>query len=295
MRNRCATPVELPIGASTWIWDSPFRAESTALLPRISQLGYDFVEIPVEDPDLIDAGSVKAALASSGLGVTVCGVFGPSRDLTSGDPGVRAAALAYVRQCLDLCVELGCSFFAGPMYSAVGKARQVSAEQRRAEWALSVEGLRQACEMAGERGLRLALEPLNRFETDLVNTAAQAARLVADIGHPAAGVLLDGFHMNIEEEDLEQAVKAVGDRLVHVQVSESHRGTPGTGTTDWAALRRGLEAVEYRGGVTLETFTPENQALAGAVCIWRRFAPSQDELARRGLAFLRRWAGGEAP
>ena len=250
-------------------------------------MGFDFVEIPVEDPALIDPAVVRRALADHGLAPVVCGAFGPTRDLTSDDPKLRATGLDYITRCLDLAVALGAQFLAGPMYSAVGKARLVPAAQRRVEWERAVENLRHAAGLAANRSLRLAIEPLNRFESDLVNTAEDVMRLVRDIGHPAANVMLDSFHMTIEERNLEQAVRATAGKLIHMQVSENYRGTPGTGLTPWASLARGLAAIGYQGGVSIESFTPEVKELAGAVCFWRPMAASQDAFASDGLAFLR--------
>ena len=147
--------------------------------------------------------------------------------------------------------------------------------------------------MAAARGLQIALEPLNRFESDLVNTAEDALRLINDINHPAAQIMLDGFHMNIEERDIEKAIIAAGDKLIHIQVSENYRGTPGTGQTRWDAYKKGLEAINYKGTVTIESFTPENRELAGAVCFWHPMAESQDGFASEGIRFLKEWASGE--
>ncbi len=124
--------------------------------------------------------------------------------------------------------------------------------------------------------------------TDLVNTVDDVMRLIEEIDHPAAKVMLDSFHRTIEERDLEQAIRAVGPRLLHVQVSENYRGTPGTGQTRWESFKRGLDAIGYAGGVSIESFTPKIKELAGAVCFWRPMAASQDAFASDGLAFLRR-------
>lgn len=250
-------------------------------------MGFDYVEIPVEDPDLIDAKKVGQALKDHQLLPVVCGAFGPSRDLTSEDTSLHDNCFGYIEKCMEMCNEWGAGFLAGPMYSAVGKARLVSPEQKKKEWELAVSNLRKVCGMAGERGLEIALEPLNRFESDLVNTAEDVVRLVNDISHPAAKILLDGFHMSIEERNMETAVRTAGDKLIHVQVSENYRGTPGTGQTDWQGLKRGLQAVDYRGTVSIESFTPEVQELAGAVCIWKPLADSQDAFATNGLQFLK--------
>lgn len=255
-------------------------------------MGFDAVEIAMEDPTVIDIREVRRGLEQYNLKPIVCGAFGATRDLTHEDPSVHQACFEYIERCLNYCAELGVSFFAGPMYSAVGKARMIPAEQRKREWNLAVSNLAKVCEMADRRGLKIALEPLNRFESDLVNTAADVLRLVNDINHPAAAIMLDGFHMNIEEKNIEEAITTAGQRLVHLQVSENYRGTPGTGQTNWAAYRRGLEKIGYEGTVAIESFTPDNKELAGAVCFWHPMADDQDEFAREGLRFLKKWGGG---
>ncbi|MFD2098153.1 sugar phosphate isomerase/epimerase family protein [Flagellimonas iocasae] len=281
----------IKFGASTWLWASPFTTETIEeLFPKISQLGFDVVEIAVEDPTLIDLKKVKSGLDRYNLDVTICGAFGSSRDLTNESVEVQKNGLSYIEDCLDICEELGVSFFAGPMYSAVGKARMLPPEQRKAEWDLAVKNLRTVCEMAENRGLKIALEPLNRFESDLVNTTDDALRMVKDINHSAAKVMIDSFHMSIEERDVESAIKAAGDELIHVQVSENYRGAPGTGQTPWNAYKRGLEAINYQGVVSIESFTTQNVELAGAVCFWTPKADTQDNFAKDGLQFLKKWA-----
>ena len=282
--------LDVTFGVSTWLWTSPFNRETIALFPKIKSFGYDAVEIPVEDPSLIDLDLVKKALADYGLKPIICGAFGPSRDLTHDDPAFHQTCFTYLDACLEIASELGAGFVAGPMYSAVGKARLLSPEQRQVEWERAVTNLRKVCRRAGEFGLDLAIETLNRFETDLINTSEDLMRLIGDINEPQAKAVLDGFHLNIEEPDLESAIRRVGDKLIHVQVSENYRGTPGTGQTNWAAWKRGLEAINYQGTISIESFTPQVKELAGAVCIWKPLVPSQDGFASEGLKFLKKWA-----
>ena len=283
--------LNIKFGVSTWLWTSPFTTESIEILfPKIASMGFDVVEIAVEDPSLIDVKAVKQSLKEYNLDTIICGAFGPSRDLTNGDTAVHQNCFSYIESCMELCVELNTPFFGGPMYSAVGKARMLPPDKRKTEWDLAVKNLRIVCEMASKRGLHIGLEPLNRFESDLINNVADVSRLIADIDHPAAKIMLDGFHMNIEEKDVEQAIIAAGDNLIHMQVSENYRGTPGTGQTRWDAYRKGLELINYSGTVTIESFTPENKELAGAVCFWHPMAESQDGFAREGLHFLKTWA-----
>lgn len=274
-------------GASTWLWTSPFRSTDVELLKTIAALGFKSVELPIEDPALVDARTLRPLLEDLGLTVHVCGAFGPDRDLTNADPAVRESGRAYISSCLDIAADLGAGFLAGPMYSQVGKARQLPEDERGREWDLAVSELKKVSAAAGERGLAIALEPINRFETDLVNTTADSLRMIRDIDHPAAKVMIDTFHMTIEESDIGAAIRAAGKDLIHVQVSENHRGVTGTGLTPWTSFRDALREIDYSGSIVIESFTPDNRDLAGAVCIWKRFTPTQDEFASRGLAFLK--------
>ncbi len=250
-------------------------------------MGFSHVEIPVEDPDIIDAIEVRQALAANGLKAVVCGAFGQTRDLTHDDPAVHQVCFDYLEKCFEFCLAWDTKFVAGPMYSAVGKTRLLPPDERKREWDLAVTNLRKASERAATHGLFLAIESLNRFESDLVNTADDLLRLVTDIDRPSAKIMLDSFHMTLEERDLAKAIITVGDHLIHMQVSENYRGAPGTGLTPWAELKKGLDAVNYNGVISIESFTPNSQELAGAVCIWKPFAETQDQFAIDGLAFLK--------
>src|SRR5215204_1277368 len=283
--------LNIKFGVSTWLWTSPFTTASAYdLFPKIAEMGFDIVEIAVEDPSSINIKEVKQVLRQHNLKADICGAFGPTRDFTHPDESVHKNCFSYIESCLDLCTEVSTSFFGGPMYSAVGKARMVSPEQRKIEWDFAVKNLRKVCSMAEARGLQIALEPLNRFESDLINTVDDLLRLIKDINHPAAAIMLDGFHMNIEERNVEEAIIKAGNLLVHMQVSENYRGTPGTGQTRWDAYRSGLEKINYQGTVTIESFTPDNKELAGAVCFWHPMAKDQDGFALEGLKILKEWA-----
>ncbi len=276
----------MQFGVSTWLWTSPFTTGDISLFSKIRQMGFTHVEIPIEDVSLIDAKVVARALEDNDLKPIVCGAWGPTRDLTHEDPNVHQVCFEYIYRCFDICLLWECEFLCGPMYSAVGKARLVPPAQRQREWQLAVENLRKVCEEAKTLDLKIALEPLNRFESDLVNTTSDVVRLIHDIDHPSAHILLDSFHMTIEERNLADAIRLAGDHLIHVQVSENYRGTPGTGQTNWADIRDGLSSINYQGVISIESFTPHVQELAGAVCIWKPFAPSQDDFAQKGLTFL---------
>lgn len=279
----------MQFGASTWLWTSPFTSDQVELLQKIAALGFDFVELPVEDPEHIAVDKLRPVLRDLGLEAVVCTAVVGDRDLSAEDPAIRQTAFSYFESCLALAEGLGSGVLVGPLYAPVAKPRLSTEVLRMVEWERSAASLAQLSKTAGERGIRLGLEPLNRFETDMVCTVEDAKRMLADVNSPHLGIALDSFHMNIEETDFCEAVKQAGKQLVHVQVSDSHRGVPGEGNSDWAGLREGLRAVGYDGKLSIESFSPDASSLAEAVCIWRRFAATQDEFARKGLDFLRRW------
>jgi D-psicose/D-tagatose/L-ribulose 3-epimerase len=274
-------------GASTFIWVSPFSNRTLDLIDKAKAFGFDILEVCVEDPDTIDPTAIRARMGRVGMDITVCGAFGPSRDLSSGDPAVRDAGLAYLRRCIDIAQALGSPFVSGPMYAAVGNTRMIEASERKAQWARAVNSLTAAAAYAAERSVKLAIEPLNRFETDLVNTVDQGLNLIADIGAENVGLLLDTFHMNIEEKDLPAAIRRATGHIIEFHACSSDRGTPGEDHLPWPAIAQALRDARYDGPLVIEAFTPEIKEIARAVSIWRPLAKSQDALARDGLANLR--------
>jgi D-psicose/D-tagatose/L-ribulose 3-epimerase len=189
---------------------------------------------------------------------------------------------------------MGAGVFTGVTYSALGPVYDHAPTSEERERAADV--LRDVAKVADERGVRLGIEPVNRYESFLVNTAEQARELKKLIGEPAVGVHLDAYHMNIEEEEFYAPVAASVDDLIHFHLSESHRGIPGTGTVDWEAIMRALVEGGYRGYVGLESFAEIAESMRGATCIWRELVSDSDTLVREGLAYLqgleRRFAQG---
>jgi D-psicose/D-tagatose/L-ribulose 3-epimerase len=232
-------------------------------------MGFDIIEICVEDPATIDASRINEALKENDLAATVCGAFGPDRDASSEDKNVRANAAKYLEACIDAALELGSPFVAGPMYSAVGKTRLLSRDERVKQWSLAVETLKPVADYAGQRGVQLAIEPLNRFETDFINTVEQGLDFLGRIDAPNVGFLLDTFHMNIEEKDIPGAIRNAGSKVFHFHSCENDRGTPGTGHVEWKEVVSALHDINYQGPVVIEAFTTEITEIARAVSLWR--------------------------
>jgi D-psicose/D-tagatose/L-ribulose 3-epimerase len=277
----------MQFGASTFIWVSPFSNRTLDLMDRAKAMGFDLLEICVEDPDTIDAAAIRAKAEETKMAVTICGAFGASRNLSAEDDAVRASGLAYLKRCVDFAQSLGSPFVSGPMYCAVGDTQLLEADARKRQWDRAVQSLRAAAEYARDRGIELAIEPLNRFETDLVNTVDQGLRLVEDTEAPNVGLLLDTFHMNIEEKDIPAAIGRATGRIVEFHASSSDRGTPGDDHLPWPRIAKALRAAGFEGPVVIEAFTPEIKEIARAVSIWRPLALSQDDLAADGLKHLR--------
>ena len=286
-----------PIGANTWIWVSPLTDERlTALAPRIAGWGFDLIELPIEDPSDWDPERAAETLDDHNLGATVCAVMPPGRELAQADRETIESTRDYLRSCVDAAAivdggKVGGGVVAGPIYTSVGRTWKMEADERAALLDEVADSLGNLADYAGERGVRLAVEPLNRFETSVINTAEQVLELVEKVDSPACGVLLDTFHMNVEERDLAGAVRSVGPRLAHFHACANDRGAPGRDHLDWPGIVGALKDVGYEGPVCIESFTSENETIATAAAIWRPLAASQDEIATSGLAFLRATLG----
>ncbi len=274
-------------GAITFVWTSPFRTADLGLVQRVADLGFDVIEVAVEQPGLLDGAALRNALDSAGLDALVIGFGTDERDLSSDDEDVRRAGLAYAKLCVDLAAEVGAKVLAGPLNSAVGKARMLTPDERRRERERAIEGLREVADHAGERGVALALEPLNRWENDMLNTVDQGTDLCASIDRENVGLLLDTFHMNIEEKRIGDAIRAAGPLLFHFHACENDRSAPGSAHVDWLEVRDALREAGYDDVASLESFVPTIPELATAVSMWRPIYDDPDIFARDGLAHLK--------
>ncbi|AOS64285.1 sugar phosphate isomerase/epimerase family protein [Actinoalloteichus hymeniacidonis] len=283
-----------PIGVNTWVWESPLSDATLAeLIPRIAGWGFDAVEIPMEQADDIDAGRTAELLAAHGLAaVAVCAVTSAGRNLVAAPARQIRDTQDYLRGCVDLAARLGAGSVGGPLYAEVGRTWRMDAAERATVYRELRENLAPVADYAGERGVRLAVEPLNRYETSVLNTVEQALTALDGLPAETVGLMLDTYHLNIEERDLVTPVLAAGGRIAHVQVCANDRGAPGADHLDWPGFLAALTKTGYRGSICIESFTAHNDAIAVAASIWRPLAETQDALAVDGLAFLRRIQAG---
>jgi D-psicose/D-tagatose/L-ribulose 3-epimerase len=286
-----------PIGANVWIWDSPVTTDVIReRAPHLAAMGFGAIELPLETAVDWSARDVRPILEHAGLLRGVCAAMGPGRDLTTDDARTVGGTQAYLRSCIEHAAAIGASVVAGPIYAPTGQTGAIRDDERARKLELLAENLAPVLEIADAHGVRLAVEPLNRFETSLFNTVAQTMPLIDTVDHPALGLLLDTFHMNIEERDIGAAIGLAGDRLFHFHACGNDRGAPGNDGIDWTAVRDALKDLHYAGTVTIESFTSVNKTIATAARSRRPLATSQDALAADGLAFLRElFSGDDAP
>lgn len=273
---------------NTVLWVFPFTTQHLGLIKKARDIGYDGVEIATENRQEGELDKIRGALEEHGMKSALCGVFGPARSILDPDPAVQKNGLDYIRDSIDVCRKIGADILVGPTYSTGMKPVLRAPDEKKRDWAACVRNLKEACKYAEDSGIRVALEPLNRYETSFINIAEDAVRLVSEVGSPALGVHLDTYHMNIEEKNAGEAVRRTGRLLYHFHASESDRGTNGTGNVHWEEVAGALRDIGYRGKVAVECLAGPNVIeIAEAAMIWRKYAPDVDSVAVDGLRFLR--------
>jgi D-psicose/D-tagatose/L-ribulose 3-epimerase len=273
---------------STVLFVSPFTNASTKLFQGFKRWGYDAVELLIEDPAHIDPAFVKRELARHGLACgSVAAAINPRRDLR-GSAASQRRGVKYLCALLDQMVALDCPALVGPLYSYVGRAEAVALADQRRQWNAVVKNLKTVAHYAQQRGKLVCVEPINRFETDFLNTFEQGLKLVRAVNSPAFKLHGDTFHMNIEKKHPAAAIRHAGKQLAHMHGCGSDRGTPGHDHTDWRAIGAALKFIGYRGDIVLETVTLDVPCIAKCAAVWRRMEPTRDEIALSGLRFLRR-------
>jgi D-psicose/D-tagatose/L-ribulose 3-epimerase len=276
------------LGINTFLFSCPFTNASTRLFPKFRRWGFDTVEIAIENLAHTDPAFVVDQLQRHRLAcgsVTPC--LGPDKDLR-GTATQQRAGVRFLRQVIDRMVALDARTLVGVVYSTVGRADAVPRPEYRRQWRTVVRNLREVCRHAEDQGRRIALEALNRFETDFINTCEQGLELIHDVGSPALMLHLDTFHMNIEEKDPAAAIRRAGRHLGHLHACGCDRGTPGNDHIDWKSISRALHDIGYAGDVVIESFTTDVKVIARAASIWRKVEPTRECIARDGARFLRK-------
>ncbi|CCG99771.1 Xylose isomerase domain protein TIM barrel [Fibrella aestuarina BUZ 2] len=277
------------LGMNLFIWTMTMDEDLSDTLAFLADTGFDFVEMPVSTtpgapPDLAKWQRLGQQAARLGLGVQTCSLLPPDLCLISPDAAKRRAGITYLKQVVDCSVAAGSRILMGPLFAGFKAfaGRPATAD----EWAWSVESMRAVAEHAQEQGVTLAIESLNRFETYLLTCAADTRRYIEAVDHPACRAAFDTFHANIEEKSLSEAIHTLAPYLVHVQLSENDRSTPGQGQVDFGKVLGTLADIDYEGPIAIEAFGPTPPELAAATHIFRPMFTSPEQLARDGYTFL---------
>lgn len=275
-----------PLGAHALVFAGGTAPdEMTAIIDQTAAAGYDLLELSLHDAARLDVVDARAKIEAAGLGVVCSRGLAFDADVSSDDPEVVARGAQLLHDSLRVTRDLGGTHFTGALYSALGKyGRPLSAAGR----ANVVAALRDLAVDARDRGMTLGLEVCNRYETNVINTAADALRLADDIGHDNVVIHLDTYHMNIEEDDLVRPVRTVGDRLGYVHIGENHRGFLGSGHLDFTAFFHALADIGYAGPITFESFSSAvvSPTLSNDLAIWRNLWSDGPALARHARAFI---------
>ena len=277
-------------GMNLLLWTTEVKPEHDPILDRLKAIGFDSVEVPIfEVGDRKPYERLGKRLKDLGLGATAVTVMGPETNPISPDPSIRKAAVDYLERVLDMGSAFGCEILCGPTHSAIGV---FSGEGPTAdEFEYGVDTLRQAAEKAEKLGIRIAVEYLNRFENYFLTTAADTARFVRAVDHPALKMMYDSFHSHIEEKDQKAAIASCAAETIHIHVSENDRGIPGTGQVDWDGYWSGLKASGFDGYATIEAFGRALPAIAAATKVWRDLFPDSFALCEQGIGFIKQRTG----
>jgi D-psicose/D-tagatose/L-ribulose 3-epimerase len=268
-------------GMHSSLWTARWTPDAIEkLVPEAARHGLNVIEIALLAPETIDVEHSRAILAEHGIAPTCS--LGLPQEVTA--PLHPNKAEAFLMRALDVAHALGSSTLSGVTYATIGYTTgRPPAEQ---ECANIAKALAPIARRAAEYGMTLGLEPCNRYETHLLNTAEQAVRLIERIGEPNVMIHLDTYHMNIEEKGFSHGIRSAGEHLRYIHLSESDRGVPGTGTVDWDATFKALAETGFDGDMVIESFVTLPPEIARALSVWRPVADSAEQVLGEGVPFL---------
>jgi D-psicose/D-tagatose/L-ribulose 3-epimerase len=275
------------LGVHALVWEKGWSHEDCArAIARTAEVGFDLIEIPALDPGAIDVDFTRRQLEKSGIGATSSLGLDADTDISSGDAEKAKRGQRRLEDAIAMARDIGATHVCGILHSAFQKyAIPTTAEGV----ARSVEVLQRVAETAGKSGITLGLEVVNRYESNVLNTASQAVEMCKRIGAPNVKAHLDVYHMNIEESDIQQAIIETGPYLGYFHTGDSHRGYMGSGTIDLAGVFRALVKADYQGPITFESFSSRvvGQPLEGILGIWRNLWEDSRDLAEHALMYTK--------
>ncbi|MBE9241393.1 sugar phosphate isomerase/epimerase family protein [Synechocystis salina] len=278
-------PPPIKFGVHTFIWKKEFLGQEEYIFRDAKVWQFDGVEIASHFFDQIDPGRLKDFAHQSGLELTFCTSLPQGLSLTSEDETCWRDSIAYLQRAIVFCQQCGITQLSGPFPHPVG---YLSGEPLQKKEAIRMQdAFKLVAETLVKTDLKLAIEPLNRFQGYALNTVEQGLALLDAVNCDQLGLLLDLFHMNIEEKDVLQAFRRAGNKCFHIHACAKDRGTPGSDSFAWSDWFKVLQEINYQGWVTIESFNFEDQELASGARLWRPLAPTSADIARDGVKFLR--------
>jgi D-psicose/D-tagatose/L-ribulose 3-epimerase len=271
-------------GMNLLLWSGEVNDSLFPVIEQLKAIGFDGVELPLFNLDL-DYAAIGRRLDDIGLKRTGVTIRNVDDNPISPDPAVRQKGVELTKRTLDVCAAAGIETLVGPYHSAIG---HFTGSGRTAdEWNWGVDSMRAVAEHAGQVGVKLGVECLNRFECYFLNTHADSAAFVNEVNHPNCCMMYDTFHSNIEEKNLRKALRAGGDKLIHIHISENDRSTPGEGGIRWGKTFDTIAGMGYDGWLVIEAFGLALPEISAATKIWRRMYTDEITLAKEGLHFMR--------
>ncbi len=281
----------MKIGICASLWTYPFNMQSLDILKKIENFGFDAVEFSIEDRSEDNLAAIKESLKKTNLACILGSSF-VEGNLLSSDANTIKAGVKYVKESVDVCEYLGSGILAGPVYgSYINTDFLVPAVKNKARQQ-AVELLKEIGAYALGKNIKIAAEPLNRYETNFLNTANEAVEFVSEINLPNVGLNLDTFHMHMEEKSIKKAILNAGEHLFHLHVPENDRGTPGTGDVDWDGIAESLKNINFSGAIIMESGSPYAGEISKIGAFWRSYDYPPDKMAEEGLKFLRKKFSG---
>jgi D-psicose/D-tagatose/L-ribulose 3-epimerase len=275
------------LGVHAFVWEHGWsREQATRAINRSAEAGFDFIEAPSLDPSSINPSVTTKLLEEAGIGIAFSMGLDFDSDISSCDPEKEKRGKALLLDAVSVCRDCGGKSIGGILYSAFGKYfTQPSADGIRR----SAQILHEVAEVAAKSDINLCLEVVNRYETNICNTAAQGVEMVKLVNAPNVKVHLDVYHMNIEESDIPSAIINAGPHIGYFHTGDSHRGYMGSGSVDLQAVFRAIVQAKYEGPITFESFSSRvvGQPLEGILGIWRNLWDDGFDLATHALMYTK--------